>query len=267
MLKKIVDYKRFELESRRNLVPYFELEKRTKGLRPGGSSLSRALVAPGVSIIAEIKYKSPSHGPFSCRMDPELIAEAYLRAGASAISVLTDEHFFSGKLDFLARVRKHLDVIDQEEEIPVLRKDFIFDRYQVLEASLVGASALLLIVAILSPSELRSLLSFSRDKGLEVLVEVHSPRELEIALESGAEIIGVNNRNLETFEVDLRTSFDIARRLEGVKGQVLVAESGISEAVQLSELSDAGFDGFLVGSAFMDSPRPGEALAKLLSGL
>ena len=217
-----------------------------------------------MSIIAEIKYKSPSHGFFACQRTPEEISGSYSRAGAAALSVLTDQVFFAGSLEYLARVRKHLDQGVAGRPVPLLRKDFILDRYQILEAGNAGASALLLIAAVLPGPRLKELLEATGENGMEALVEVHDPRELEAALESGAGIIGVNNRNLKNFKVDIRTSFDIARRLEGVEGLLLVSESGISEPLQIQELAAAGFEGFLIGSAFMDSEDPGEALAGLL---
>lgn len=267
MLKTIVDHKKIELEQLKKALPIKELERLAGQVNPGVPSFSDSLGLPGPRIIAEIKYKSPSHGMFACQETPEQVAEGYCSNGAAALSVLTDEMFFAGKLEYLERVRKHLDTTEFRDSVPLLRKEFIIDRYQVLEARIRGASALLLIAAVLDKSRLRELLGFAREAGLEALVEIHGPGELETVLECGADIIGVNNRNLETFQVDIKTSFDIARRLEGESGFQLVAESGISDACQVSELADAGFDGFLIGSAFMDSRNPGEALRLLLAGI
>lgn len=267
MLKTIIDFKKSELSRLKESLPLKELEKVAGKSDLRVPSFSGSLGRPGPRIIAEIKYKSPSHGLFACQGKPEKVAELYSDGGAAALSVLTDEFFFAGKLEYLDKVRKHLDSSGYKESVPLLRKDFIIDRYQVLEARIKRASALLLIAAVLSRSQLKEMLAFTRETGLEALVEIHGPGELETVLECGAEIIGVNNRNLDTFEVDIKTSFDIARRLEGESGFLLVAESGISEASQVSELADAGFDGFLIGSAFMDSCDPGEALRHLLSGI
>ena len=267
MLKTIIEQKKIELEALKSRIPIRDLEIEAGKSDFEGPLFSGALRQPGPQVIAEIKYKSPSHGRFKCREKPETIAASYADGGAAAVSVLTDECFFEGKLEYLKRIRKYLDNRDPGEALPLLRKDFIIDRYQVLEARINHASALLLIAAALSRRELAELLDFSRENGLEALVEIHDPSELEMVLECGAGIIGVNNRNLKTFKVDIKTSFDIARRLEGESGFLLVAESGITEAVQINELSDAGFEAFLVGSAFMDTGNPGEALGCLLSGI
>lgn len=267
MLKTIIEHKKIELEHLKKALPLQELERAAGKAEVDPPSFSGALRIPGPRIIAEIKFKSPSHGMFACQDSPEEVAEGYCNAGAAALSVLTDKIFFAGNLDYLERVRKHLDTGEFRGSVPLLRKEFIIDRYQVLEARIKGASALLLIAAVLSRSQLRELLEAAREYGLEALVEIHGPGELEMVMECGAAIIGVNNRNLETFKVDIKTSFDIARRLEGERGFLLVSESGISEAGEVKELSDAGFDGFLIGSAFMDSGDPGLALRILLDGL
>ncbi len=267
MLKTIIDHKKIELKRMKESLPLLELEKIAGKTEQAVPSFSVSLAQPGPRIIAEVKYRSPSHGLFACKEAPEKIAESYCGNGAAALSILTDEHFFAGKLEYLDRVRKHLDSREYKESVPLLRKDFIIDRYQVLEARVKGASAVLLIAAVLSRPQLRELLEYTREAGLEALVEIHGPGELETVVDCGAEIIGVNNRDLKTFEVDISTSFDIARRLEREKGFMLVTESGISGASQVRELSDAGFDGFLIGSAFMDTLNPGEALGLLLSGI
>lgn len=267
MLATILEKKRMEIETRKGRLSFSQLERMPGKTRLEPPSFSDSLSRPGPSVIAEIKYKSPSRGMFACRDKPEVIARSYLRAGASALSVLTDEPFFSGRLEYLARVRSHLDELEDGERVPLLRKDFIIDRYQVQEARINGASAFLLIAAALSDSDISGLLEYGRESGLEALVEIHSPAELDRVMKTGAAIIGVNNRNLKTFEVDIDTSFDIARRLEGEPGLILVAESGISDPLQVSELADAGFDGFLIGSAFMDTYDPGRALEELLTGI
>jgi len=267
MLETIINAKKREVSQLKSRIPVQELEKTVSKMDLSVPGFSGALSRSGPGIIAEIKYKSPSHGWFACTLEPEEIAGIYAANGADALSVLTDETFFAGRLEYLDRIRRHLDSADLKNPIPLLRKDFIIERYQVLEARIQGASALLLIAAVLDGSELKELLEVSRENGLEALVEVHDPRELDMVMDCGAGIIGVNNRNLKTFEVNIRTSFNIARRLEGESGFLLVAESGISEASQINELHDAGFDAFLVGSAFMDNPNPGEPLAGLLEGV
>ena len=217
------------------------------------------LSQPGVNIVAEIKYRSPSRGAFTCQLGPSDLAEVYAQNGARALSILTEKKYFDGDLGFLEEARR-------QSELPLLRKDFIVERYQVAEARVRGASAFLLIVSCLSSAELRDLISYGKDLQLDALVEVHDSFELERVMESGALIIGVNNRNLSTFEVDIQTSFELARRLEGEEGRILVCESGIREHTQIKELQDAGFSAFLIGSTLMDSSDPGETLRHLRGG-
>ena len=256
MLDRILVRKKQDLAEARDKVPLGELLEADPG-QPA-PSFEAALTRPEINVIAEIKYHSPSRGAFSCRLPPQEIARLYLDNGAAAVSVLTEKHFFHGDLNFIRTIR------EQETGLPLLRKDFIFDAYQLAEARAHGASAYLLIAACLSPGELRELIRSGQDFRLDALVEVHDAFELETAVESGARIIGVNNRDLRTFHVDLDTSFKLARLLEGESGFVLVSESGIREPVQLAELRDAGFDAFLVGSLLMDSDDPGAGLRELL---
>ncbi len=256
MLDRILARKKQDVEEAQARIPLAELLEADPG--PAVPSFEAALTRPQINVIAEIKYQSPSRGAFTCRLPPEEIARLYLDNGAAAISVLTERHFFHGDLEFIRTVR------DQETGLPLLRKDFIFDAYQLAEARAHGASACLLITACLSPERLRELIRAVRDFRLDALVEVHDGFELERAVESGARIIGVNNRDLRTFDVDLNTSFELARLLEGETGFVLVSESGIREHVQLLELRDAGFHAFLVGSLLMDSDDPGSGLRELL---
>lgn len=220
-------------------------------------SFSSAVTQAGINVIAEIKYKSPSRGSFTCQLPALELAKMYWENEARALSVLTEKRYFDGDLHFLQEINEHL------EAVPLLRKDFILDRYQVVESRVKGASACLFIVACLNGNELGDLIACAADWGLDALVEIHGPHELEQAIESGAIIIGVNNRDLRTFTVDIATSFDIARRMEGERGYVLVSESGIKDHSQLLELKDAGFSAFLVGSTLMDSPDPGERLREL----
>ncbi len=258
MLDEIVRGRKAELAETRLRIPLQDLMDQLPEEPP--TSFSGSITQPGIRIIAEIKYRSPSHGPFRCQRPPAEVGLTYQQNGAAAISVLTEKSYFDGDLKFL-------DLLHQESnDLPLLRKDFIFDPYQVIEARVHGASAYLLIVACLSQSELRQLLIEGGEYALEALVEVHDPFELEVAVESGARIIGVNNRNLKTFEVDLDTSFDIARRLEEEQDFTLVSESGIREVEQIRDLQDAGFSAFLVGSSLMDTADPGAAL-RALNGL
>ncbi len=255
MLDEILHSKKAELAETRLRIPLHDLMDQLPEEPP--ASFRAAITQPSIRIIAEIKYRSPSHGPFRCQRPPEEVGLAYQQNGAAALSVLTEKSYFDGDLKFL-------DLLHQKSsDLPLLRKDFIFDPYQVIEARVHGASAYLLIVACLSRSELQQLLQEGRECSLEALVEVHDPFELDAAIESGARIIGVNNRNLRTFKVDLDTSFDIARRLEGEQGFTLVSESGIREVEQIRDLQDAGFSAFLVGSSLMDTSDPGAALRAL----
>jgi indole-3-glycerol phosphate synthase len=268
ILDRILATKQRELVQRQEQISLGDLERRIPSSEV--ISFTEAIRKTDVNIISEIKYNSPSHGAFLCQDPPEELAGAYVKNGAAALSILTDETFFGGSLDFLERVSGHLTsgLSDRDQDgavpVPLLRKDFILDRYQVLEARCAGASAFLLIVACLHGSVLRELQATGRDYGLEALVEVHDRFELETALDAGATLVGVNNRDLRSFEVNVNTSFEIARELEGESGPVLVAESGISDASLIAELRDAGFSAFLIGTAFMDSPNPAEQLRKLL---
>jgi indole-3-glycerol phosphate synthase len=274
MLDRIVAAKLQEIALRRQQKSEAVL-RREADRWPQPPGLYSALAAPGWHVIAEIKYRSPSRGSFRCRLTPPEIAQGYVEAGADAISILTDEPFFGGSPEHLQQVRRlMLDRPNSGErgagesvlrEVPLLRKDFILDRYQLLEARAWGAAAVLLIVACLDAGPLRDLTAQAADLGMDVLVEVHDLFELERALKVGVALIGVNNRNLRTFEVDIRTSFEVARRLEGESGLLLVAESGLSTRTQLLELADAGYRGFLIGSAFMDTGDPGAALRSLLN--
>ncbi|MBM4242412.1 MAG: indole-3-glycerol phosphate synthase TrpC [Deltaproteobacteria bacterium] len=228
--------------------PAFALERR---------SLRQALAGHRPSVIAECKRRSPSKGVLREPYDPVAIALGYAAAGAAAISVLTNERFFGGSLDDLRAVRANVPV-------PVLRKDFVIDEYQLDEARAAGADAVLLIVAALPVARLGALYRAARERGLDVLTEVHDEAELEIALGIGAGIVGVNNRNLRTFVTDLAVSERIARLVP--EGTVLVAESGLRDGADLARLQRSGIQAFLIGEAFMTAPVPGEALAAMLAG-
>lgn len=258
ILDEIVAAKLQELKNSKQKVPERLLLQELPEEAP--PLFSAAFQEEKLNIIAEIKYQSPSRGVFPCLLRPTEVAGQYISAGAVGLSILTEKKYFSGAPEHLKSVRREFP------QIPILRKDFLFDPYQVLEARVWGASAVLAIVACLQPAQLIGLLSSAREGFLDVLVEVHNAKELETALESGAKIIGVNNRNLKDFSVDIRTSFEIARLLEKEQGYCLIAESGLSERNQLLELQDAGFQGFLIGSHFMNNQNPGELLAKLVAG-
>jgi indole-3-glycerol phosphate synthase len=213
-----------------------------------------ALDASLPAIIAEIKKASPSKGLLTSDFQPARLARDYARGGAAALSVLTDESFFQGSL-------ADLDAAREAVELPVLRKDFTLDEYHVVEAAARGADAVLLLAALLDARRLRELREFARTFGLAALVEVHDGAELQSALDSGAEIVGVNNRDLRTFEVSLRTSVDLAERIP--RGVLRVSESGIHSSADVRRLMDAGYTAFLVGEHLMASPDPASALAAL----
>jgi indole-3-glycerol phosphate synthase len=223
---------------------------------------SRSLAASltrtsSINIIAEIKRRSPSRGVIREDFDPVRIAESYASGGAAALSVLCEEDFFGGSLE-------HLEAIRERVELPLLRKDFIFDEYQLYEATLAGADAVLLIVAILDDELLQRLIALGRELGLDALVEVHSEDQMERAARAGASIIGVNNRDLTTFRVDLKTSQRLAALAP--KGATLVSESGISARSDIEMLQTAGFSAFLVGEHLMRAENPGDALRSLIEG-
>lgn len=210
----------------------------------------------GPAIIAELKKASPSKGLIRADFDVPQLAADLAHAGAAALSVLTDEKFFQGSLH-------NLELASHATNLPCLRKDFIIDEFQLLEARACRADAVLLIVAALSDDELVSLRRRARELQLDVLVEVHDADELDRALAAGCDIIGVNNRNLHNFEVTLQTSLDLAPRISA--NVVKVAESGIESPADIARLRDAGFDAFLIGETLMRAARPGEALRSLLT--
>ena len=210
----------------------------------------------GIAVIAELKKASPSKGLIRAEFDPAQLARELETAGAAALSVLTDEQFFQGSL-------KNLREASASVSIPCLRKDFIVDEFQLVEARANCADAVLLIVAALSTEELSSLASGARRHGLDVLCEVHDGDELQRALDAGFELIGVNTRDLRTFKVDLETAFTLAARFSA--NVVRVAESGIHSAEDVGRLRGAGYDAFLVGESLMRAASPGEALRELLS--
>jgi indole-3-glycerol phosphate synthase len=218
--------------------------------------LAAALARPGrVNVIAEHKRRSPSRGAIREDLAPADVARAYETNGASAISVLTDEPFFGGRLEHLVEARAACS-------LPVLRKDFVVDPWQVWEARAAGADAVLLIVAAVGDDELRELLGIAGEAGLDALVEVHDRRELDRALAAGSRIVGVNNRDLGTLAVSLETSFSLAPAIPD--GVVAVAESGIRTGAEVRRLREAGFDAFLVGEHLMAAADPGGALSRLL---
>jgi indole-3-glycerol phosphate synthase len=225
---------------------------------PGPRSFADALTGCSgrlAPIIAEVKKASPSKGVIREQFDPVAIALDYAAHGAAAISVLTEKRFFQGSPEYLTEIKKHVAV-------PVLRKDFLFEVYQIYEARAMGADALLLIAAILEKDKLRELLNLTRDLGMEALVEVHTREELDMVLDSGARIIGINNRNLSTFETDIATTVELLKIIPDDK--IVVSESGIASRDDILMLRSAGADGFLIGESLMRHESPGAKLAELI---
>ncbi|MDE0105937.1 MAG: indole-3-glycerol phosphate synthase TrpC [Bryobacterales bacterium] len=255
VLERILAHKRRELAAERLNVPIELLVKAPPTRRRG---FRAALESRQPAVISEIKRASPSAGLIAPDFDPAVTAQRYERAGAAALSVLTDSRFFQGALAHLAAARA-------ATSLPLLRKDFTIDVYHVLQASAGGADCVLLIVAALADAELRELLAAAAEVHLDALVEVHDSGELDRALEAGATIVGVNNRNLKTMEVSLRTSLDLARRIP--EGILKISESGIRTPDDVLRLRDAGYHGFLIGEGLMRHSDPGSALADLLGAV
>jgi indole-3-glycerol phosphate synthase len=253
-LANIVEHVRAVVEQRQKQTPVAALHDRPLYHQPS-RGFARGLSGDNRRIIAEIKRSSPSKGLIRADFSPVIIARDYADHGASAISVLTEEHFFQGSLT-------HLEEIKAAVTVPLLRKDFIIDGYQVSEARSYGADAILLIAALLEPSLLRDLRETAAALSLDTLVEVHNEEELERALEAGAEIIGINNRDLKTFEVSLATTKKLAPRLPA--GTLTICESGIDGVEQIRQVERWGIHTFLIGESLMRAPSPGEKLQELL---
>lgn len=219
-------------------------------------TLRDRMEAKQAAVIAEIKKASPSKGLIRADFDPALIARQYAEAGASCLSVLTDEKYFQGSTRYLQQARAACS-------LPVIRKDFIIDPYQVAEAGAMGADCILLIVAALNPPRLRDLAACAADYKLDVLVEVHNETELDIALSAGFDLIGVNNRNLHDFHTDLETTFRLASLAPDDK--LIVTESGIATSADVKRMMSQGIYGFLVGETFMRADNPGDKLRELFS--
>jgi len=256
ILDDIVADVRLELQKRKKKIPLEEMRK-AAFRQPAALDFAPALRGDGIRLIAEVKKASPSRGLIRADFHPVEIARTYAAGGAAAISVLTEPNFFQGSLDYLRDIKKSLGDI-----IPLLRKDFINDPYQVYEARAYGADALLLIAAILSPAKLSELLSLSHELGMKCLVEVHNEAEVETALKSGAKIIGINNRDLRTFKVDINTT----RRLKPLipEDRIVVSESGIKNRSDVEKIKSWGVDAVLIGEALMASKDIAAAMKELL---
>ena len=252
ILTKIAEHKRFELKQRIGRLD--EYIKLAEANRSAHRDFAAALSTGAIAVIAEVKKASPSKGVLVADFDPARIAAAYESGGAAALSVLTDEHFFQGSLSDLVAARAAV-------RVPVLRKDFTLDPFHVYEAAAHGADAILLIAALLDAGRLRDLRELAESLGMAALVEVHDGEELYPAVLSGARIIGVNNRDLRTFQVRLETSLLLAERIP--RDEIKVSESGIHSHADVARLKAAGFSAFLIGEHLMKSGDPAQALREL----
>lgn len=250
-LSEIIERKRQRVEEAKRIVPRDSFDIRVNSHRFRG-----ALIRDGINIIAEFKRRSPSKGVIRADADLNEIVKSYDAGGAVAISVLTEEDYFSGSLGDLRAVKKAVD-------LPVLRKDFIIDEYQVYESAAAGADAVLLIVAALDDETLLRLRLLIEDElGMDALIEVHTGEEMQRAIACGANLIGVNNRNLHTFEVSLETSLTLAA--DARAGTVLISESGLNNSTDLARLRDARYHGFLIGEYLMLSKNPEATIRDLM---
>lgn len=260
ILSEIMAHKRVEIASQKQAVSLHHLREQAVIIlyenRGNQRSMKRSLAASSTGIIAEFKRRSPSRGWIHENASAEEIPVAYEAAGASALSILTDVKFFGGSLRDICTARPLV-------KVPILRKDFIIDEYQLLQTCIVGADAVLLIAACLTPEQCGTLAAQAHELGLEVLLEIHSPAELSY-INKEIDMVGVNNRNLGSFVTDVENSFRIAEQLREaaakLESPLLISESGISGADTIRDLRTAGFRGFLIGESFMKTPHPGEAL-------
>jgi len=258
LLETIIAATRRSLEAREAAQPLAALAERAGPMPPRTGRFFGALsAADEINVIAECKRRSPSKGVLREAYDAVAIASGYAEAGAAAISVLTEPTFFDGALEHLSAVRAAVDV-------PLLRKDFIISEYQLLEAKIAGADAILLIVAALRPAELKVLHDHATRHGLDALVEVHDARELAIAVDVGARIVGVNNRNLRTLQVDVQASETLIAHVP--PDVVAVSESGLKTPADVLRLRALGYRAFLIGETFMAAADPGSALRALVAG-
>ncbi len=256
ILDTIIEYKKLEIRNRKSEVRFADLESADFFNRETLSLKKFLLDKTRTGIIAEFKRKSPSRGIIHHNADVIEITQAYSEHGASGLSVLTDENFFGGSKDDLIKARKN--------KIPILRKDFIIDEYQIAEAKAMGADVILLIAACLKPAEVKNLAAFAKNLGLEVLLELHAEEELDHICNE-TEIIGINNRDLKTFTVDIDRSLRMAKKIPADK--IKIAESGISSVESINLFRENGFHGFLIGENFMKEKKPAIAFASFVNQL
>ena len=283
ILFEIVENKRIELAQAVNEMPLEVLKKLTlQRIAQDGKaklrSMKQSLLKSPTGIIAEFKRKSPSKGWIHADADPVQVVTQYAKGGAAASSILTDEKYFGGRLEFIQRVRQALTSIPEEgtcrgKNLPLLRKEFIIDEYQLYEARLAGADAVLLIAADLHEAQYGELLKVAHSLGLEVLLEVHDPSELSYLQAGVPDMLGVNNRSLGTFHTDVQHSFDIAAQMQRAirslgllesEAPLLISESGIGNPSVVKLLREKGFRGFLIGECFMKDADPGKSLEQFI---
>ena len=260
ILSEILANKRTEVALKREHAAPQELQERLKNapaLRDFRAALRAGREVNGIALIAEVKKASPSKGIICENFDPLAIARTYAENGASCLSVLTDEKYFQGHLNYLAQIREIVS-------LPLLRKDFIVDGWQIAESRGFGADAILLIVAALSPPDLRNFLQLTRESGMAALVEVHDRDEMDEALDAGADLIGINNRDLHTFRTSLAATLDLMVDLSPDANRLIVSESGIFTAADVARLRTAGADAFLVGEALMRETDIGAKMREML---
>jgi len=258
ILEQILADKRLEVAAAKAKVSFAELESRfpaTEQMRPFAAAMSERCRQQQVAVIAEIKKASPSKGLIRADFHPALHARDYQLNGAACLSILTDEKYFQGCNDYLLQARAAC-------EIPVLRKDFMLDIYQIAESRALGADCILLIVAALEKPQLQELALYANSISLDILVEVHNQEELETALDLKTDLIGINNRNLHSFETSLQTTIELAQLVP--KGKTVITESGIHTAEDVGIMIRNGIYGFLVGESFMRAPSPGVKLKELM---
>jgi len=256
ILQNIIKEKKERIEAIKKTVPIEELKAKAASA-PKRISFKKALESKNnINIIAEIKKATPALGVIAKDFDPAIISKEYEKGGAAAISVLTEEKYFLGDLS-------HISIVRESTKLPILNKDFILDPYQIYQGFLAGADAVLLIAVILDHGTLKEFLKLSKSLGMDSLVEIHTEEELKKALGSGADIIGINNRNLDTFEIDLETSKKLYPKVPA--GKITIAESGIKTSKDIKELNEIGINSFLIGNSLMISRNIVETLKSLRS--
>ena len=256
ILEKIIDHKRSEVQKQKAKVSMAELERSVYFGRKRLSLKESLLNGNGTGIIAEFKRRSPSKGVINDKVTVADVTMGYTKNGASGLSVLTDEHFFGGSREDL--------IASRVNEIPILRKDFVIDEYQIAEAKSIGADAILLIAACLTAKEVKRLARFAKSLGLEVLLELHDDIELDHICDE-TELVGINNRNLKTFEVNIEQSVKMGEKIPGNK--IKIAESGINSVDDILVFKQGGFEGFLIGELFMKETDPATAFAEFVNSL